>query len=384
MLKQTYNRKLAESVWWNLLLLTVGGSIQAICLQCISPQHEFLATGLMGMSLLAHFVTDQLSVSVWYFLFSVPLFIVGRFCVSKRFLLYTLYGTCVTTIAGSIYNHFGYVVPVENELYAAVLGGVLLGTGGGIMLRSLGSGGALDIISVTLRNRWNIAIGQFSLCVNLVVFSLGYLMGYDFDRVMASIIMIFINSRMMETVLGMFNHRKLVLIISDRGEEVAMDVLAAAQPAKLYILIGTNALVQTGNDESFLNYYGRMLDELRTALPNTALYVQSILTATQETVNDDAPGLAPDRLATINAAIQGLCAERGCYFLDLNAEFSDDSGYLLTDYAQPDGVHLTVSGYNKWVSYLCTHVPYNKNNPYQAGSTYYLSDDVKELLADLP
>lgn len=170
----------------------------------------------------------------------------------------------------------------------------------------------------------------------------------------------------------------------DRGEEVAMDVLTAAQPAKLYILIGTNALVQTGNDESFLNYYARMLDELQAALPNTALYVQSILTATQETVNDDAPGLAPDRLASINASIQGLCAERGCYFLDLNAEFSDESGYLLTDYAQPDGVHLTVSGYNKWVSYLCTHVPYNKNNPYQAGSTYYLSDDVKALLADLP
>ena len=99
---------------------------------------------------------------------------------------------------------------------------------------------------------------------------------------------------------------------------------------------------------------------------------------------DDAPGLAPDRLATINAAIQSLCAERGCYFLDLNAEFRDESGYLLSDYAQPDGVHLTVSGYNKWVSYLCTHVPYNKNNPYQAGSTYYLSDDVKQLLADIP
>ena len=170
----------------------------------------------------------------------------------------------------------------------------------------------------------------------------------------------------------------------DRGEEVALDVLTQAQPAKLYILIGTNALVSTGNDESFLNYYARMLDELRTALPNTALYVQSILAATQETVEDDAPGLAPDRLASINASIQSMCAERGCYFLDLNAEFSDESGYLLADYAQPDGIHLTVSGYNKWVSYLCTHVPYNKNNPYQAGSTYYLSDDVKQLLADIP
>jgi len=65
----------------------------------------------------------------------------------------------------------------------------------------------------------------------------------------------------------------------DRGEEVPLDVLAAAQPAKLYILIGTNALVQPGNDDSFLAYYGKMLDDLRTALPNTVFYVQSVLPA---------------------------------------------------------------------------------------------------------
>ena len=171
---------------------------------------------------------------------------------------------------------------------------------------------------------------------------------------------------------------------SVRGEEIALDVLAAAQPAKLYILIGTNALVQPGNDDSFLAYYGKMLDDLRTALPDTTFYVQSVLTATQEKVSDSLPGLAPDRLAAINAAIQQLCAERGCYYLDLNAEFADDAGYLQTDFSQPDGVHLTVSGYSKWVSYLCTHVPYSKNNPYQAGSTYYLSDDMKNLLNDIP
>ena len=170
----------------------------------------------------------------------------------------------------------------------------------------------------------------------------------------------------------------------DRGEEVPLDVLAAAQPAKLYILIGTNALVQPGNDDSFLAYYGKMLDDLRTALPDTTFYVQSVLTATQEKVSDSLPCLAPDRLAAINAAIQQLCAERGCYYLDLNAEFADDAGYLQTDFSQPDGVHLTVSGYSKWVNYLCTHVPYSKNNPYQAGSTYYLSDDMKNLLNDIP
>ena len=170
----------------------------------------------------------------------------------------------------------------------------------------------------------------------------------------------------------------------DRGEEVPLDVLAAAQPAKLYILIGTNALVQPGNDDSFLAYYGKMLDDLRTALPNTVFYVQSVLHATQEKVADSLPGLAPDRLAVISAAIQQLCAERGCYYLALSAEFADDAGYLSTEFSQPDGVHLTVSGYSRWVSYLCTHVPYSKDNPYQAGSTYYLSEDMKGLLSDLP
>ena len=119
-------------------------------------------------------------------------------------------------------------------------------------------------------------------------------------------------------------------------------------------------------------------------LPNTTFYVQSILCATQETVEDDAPGLSPDHIGPINQQIKALCEERGLYYLDLNAEFSDENGYLLTDYAQPDGIHLTVSGYNKWVSYLCTHTPYSKNNPYQPGSTYYLSEEMQSQLADLP
>ena len=48
--------------------------------------------------------------------------------------------------------------------------------------------------------------------------------------------------------------------------EVALDVLSGAQPAKLYLLMGANALAyQTGNDEGFLSYYGQMLDEIGRA-----------------------------------------------------------------------------------------------------------------------
>ncbi len=225
MLKKTYNPRLARAVWWNLLLLSAGGVLQALCLQCISPQHNFLAGGVMGMALLANSVAGFLSVSVWYLLLNIPLYVVGWCFVGRRFLLYSLFGTLSTTVAGMIFNHMGYVVPVESELYAAVLGGVLMGFGGGLMLRSLGSGGGIDIISVILRNRWNISIGQFSFTVNIVIFCVGLLMGYALDKVLASLIMIFINARVLDTVLGMFNNRKLVLIISNRGEEISEAIM---------------------------------------------------------------------------------------------------------------------------------------------------------------
>ena len=51
-----------------------------------------------------------------------------------------------------------------------------------------------------------------------------------------------------------------------RGQEVALDVLAAAQPKKLYILLGTNTLTTLGASDRFLAYYGQMLDMLREAL----------------------------------------------------------------------------------------------------------------------
>ena len=64
-LTQTYNRRLAESVWWNLLLLTVGAFLVALSAQGVAAQHGFLSGGIMGVALLAWYATHWASVSVW-------------------------------------------------------------------------------------------------------------------------------------------------------------------------------------------------------------------------------------------------------------------------------------------------------------------------------
>ena len=220
-LTQTYNRRLAESVWWNLLLLTVGAFLVALSAQGVAAQHGFLSGGIMGVALLAWYATHWASVSVWYFLLCLPVYAWGWFFVGKRFLLYTFYGTVCTSFFGLFLNVH---LPVHDDFYAAVLAGVINGAGCGIMLRSLGSAGGTDVIAVALKQRWNLPIGQFSFGFNLCLFAASTAT-VSLDLLIASTINVFLSAHTLEYVLGMFNQRKMVLIISDRGEEICEAII---------------------------------------------------------------------------------------------------------------------------------------------------------------
>lgn len=156
---------------------------------------------------------------------------------------------------------------------------------------------------------------------------------------------------------------------AERGKEVPLEVLQAAQPAKLYLLMGTNLLVTEGIDESFLNYFGKMLDLLQQALPQTIIYVQDLLPVRPE-VTEEKPGLDNDRLRNINEELHKLADERGMYYLNLQELFADEEGNLKEEYAAGDGIHLNIEGYQAWLDYLCRHTVYDPENPWLPGSTY--------------
>ena len=156
-----------------------------------------------------------------------------------------------------------------------------------------------------------------------------------------------------------------------RGQEVALDVLAAAQPKKLYILLGTNTLTTLGASDRFLAYYGQMLDMLREALgDDCVIYVQSI-PPVRPSAAAEKPGLASDVLRGVNEQLAQLAASKGCVYLDLWEALADGEGNLKEMLAAPDGVHLSAgNGYGAWVTYLRNHAKYSADNSWTMGSAY--------------
>ncbi len=158
---------------------------------------------------------------------------------------------------------------------------------------------------------------------------------------------------------------------SVRGKEVALDVLAAAQPKKLYILLGTNTLTTLGAADRFLAYYGQMLDALRQVLgEDCVIYVESV-PPVRPAAAAEKPGLASEVLQGVNQQLAQLAVSKGCVYLDLWEALADGEGNLKEMLAAPDGIHLSAgNGYGSWVTYLRNHVKYSANNSWTMGSAY--------------
>ena len=157
-----------------------------------------------------------------------------------------------------------------------------------------------------------------------------------------------------------------------RGQEVALDVLAAAQPRKLYILLGTNTLTTLGASDRFLAYYGQMLDLLRQTLGDGLHHLRAVHPAgAAHCGSEKSRVLPPDVLRGVNEQLAQLAASKGCVYLDLWEALADGEGNLKEMLAAPDGVHLSAgNGYGAWVTYLRNHAKYSADNSWTMGSVY--------------
>lgn len=119
-------------------------------------------------------------------------------------------------------------------MLACIFGGLLNGIGAGFAFRSGTSTGGLDIIAAILKKKLNISIGNVLMAINLIIVScLGYL--YSIDKVLFTLILMFINYTVIDRIQLGVGKQKQVLIISDYNEEIAKEIYAEVHRGATYI-----------------------------------------------------------------------------------------------------------------------------------------------------
>jgi len=216
---------LLSRVAWNLFLLAAGSAICAVAINAVLIPKGFLAAGFTGLAIIIHYLIPQLPVSSLYFLLNVPLFALGWNYVGRRFFLYSVVGMIIFSAAVKFVN---ISIPVEERGLAVLLAGILMGIGSGIILRSFGSAGGVDILSVMLLTKFSIRAGSTSLAFNAILLGICAFV-VSLDMVLYTLVYIYVTSSVLNVVVTGLSQRKAVFIISPRWNEIAHGIMEEIQ-----------------------------------------------------------------------------------------------------------------------------------------------------------
>lgn len=210
-----------KTVLYNLFLITAGIIVFVIGMNSILIPNKLLGAGVSGVAIIIHYLFPSADVGITYFLLNIPLMFIGWFSISKRFMLYTIFGMAFFSLAAVIIKT--PPVPLKDPILVAVFAGVVCGAGAGIVLRSLGSAGGVDILATYANKQFGLRPGLTSLFVNAVVIMIG---AYFFGLQIAlySLIYVFTSSKALDAVLTGFNQRLSTMVISDKYKEIAEEI----------------------------------------------------------------------------------------------------------------------------------------------------------------
>ncbi|MBT8373179.1 MAG: YitT family protein, partial [Deltaproteobacteria bacterium] len=203
-------RPLGLTILWNLLLIAGGCILCALAIKGILIPKEFLAGGVTGLSLLIYYVLPALPVGAIYFILNIPLFFIGWMFVGRRFFWYSITGVII--FSAVMFFPFP-LIPIDDMILAALTGGIIIGVGSGIILRSLGSAGGLDILSVVLFKKYSIRPGTFVLTFNALLIGVAAFR-IPLEMVLYTLIFMYVTSYCVNVVVTGLSQRKAIMIIS--------------------------------------------------------------------------------------------------------------------------------------------------------------------------
>ncbi|MBQ8527968.1 MAG: hypothetical protein IJ429_05775 [Lachnospiraceae bacterium] len=124
-----------------------------------------------------------------------------------------------------------------------------------------------------------------------------------------------------------------------------LDTITSQTPEKIFLMVGINDIRQDIPAETTLSYYEKILDELKTSLPDCEIYIQSVLPVHTST------GIDNTVVQNLNLSLQQLAEQKGITYLDIYSAVVDaDNNFTYT----VDGVHPTGEGYVIWTGILET------------------------------
>ena len=218
----------------DIIFLIIGSFIFAFSINLFVIPNELGEGGVTGLTIIFYYMFEWSPGLVNLILNSLLLLVGYRF-LGKTTTIYTI----ITVLVFSLFLHLteGWNVASDEIIINAIFGGVFAGVGIGLIIRVGGTtAGTAILASITNKYLgWSISYG-------LLFFDLIVVMGSYFiigiEKVMLTVLMLYIGTKVMEFIIEGLNPKKAATIITKNPDEIAEQV---------NLLIGRGVTVFSGH-----------------------------------------------------------------------------------------------------------------------------------------
>lgn len=203
----------------DMLLLLAGNILSAIAIGMIALAQGISVGGTSGLAkIISAYIPLPLNVILWSI--NVILFGLALKCIGKEFALKTIVSSILFPLFLGIAIKIHILDVLSSDLLlSSILGGILLGSGAGLILRGNGSSGGFDILAVIANKYWNIKTATvMAICDTCVL-----LLQVNINNLLYSIygiIMILVTSVMINKIITKENTEVKMMIFSNKEEEI--------------------------------------------------------------------------------------------------------------------------------------------------------------------
>ena len=199
----------------NLLLLVTGSGLAVLAMKGFMIPNHFLDGGITGVSILLHEIF-HINISFLVIILNIVFIYWGYKRIGKTFAIQT----SIAVVLLSIGLLFIEIRPITNDkLLIAIFGGILMGTGVGLVIRGGGVIDGAEVIAVFTGRKTGFSNSEIIMLINTIIFLVAAFQ-FGIETAMYSIITYFTATRAINYVVDGIEEFTAINIITCKQEEI--------------------------------------------------------------------------------------------------------------------------------------------------------------------
>ncbi len=204
--------------------LIIGGStLFALGLDCFLVPSGLAAGGITGLATIVN--------ALWHLPVGMQVILVNALLIglivrsgNRHYLIRTVAGIICSGVLTDILAQFVPVLGGDDLLLCALWGGALCGAGLGLVFRTGGNTGGVDVIAQFLSRRTGLTVGTLTIILDFAVI-LASVPVFSLRNALYAVVAVMVSGKVCDIVLDGMSSQRAAYIISEHHEQIAHNIL---------------------------------------------------------------------------------------------------------------------------------------------------------------